>query len=100
MCENEGDGVVLIADLGVRGVWQPQVEALFDVRVTDTDAPSYVAKSVSSVLAAAEEEKKGKYGAAVEARHLSHHLWCQWMVALVVRLHFPSSSCWTVCGLV
>ena len=27
-------------DLGIRGVWQPQVEALFDVRVIDTDAPS------------------------------------------------------------
>ena len=28
----------LVADLGVRGVWQPQTEALFDVRVFDTDA--------------------------------------------------------------
>ena len=27
----------LSLDLGIRGVWQPQVEALFDVRVTDTD---------------------------------------------------------------
>ena len=26
------------ADLGVRGVWQPQTEALFDIHVTDTDA--------------------------------------------------------------
>ena len=24
-------------DLGVRGVWQPQVEALFDICVIDTD---------------------------------------------------------------
>ena len=28
----------LVADLGVRGVWLPQAEALFDVRVIDTDA--------------------------------------------------------------
>ena len=31
----------LVADLRVRGVWQPQVDVLFDVRVVDTDAPSY-----------------------------------------------------------
>ena len=30
----------LIADLGVQEVWQPQAQALFDVRVIDTDAPS------------------------------------------------------------
>ena len=29
-------------DLGIRGVWQPQVEALLDIRVIDTDAPSYI----------------------------------------------------------
>ena len=27
-------------DLGIRGVWQPQVEVLFDIRVIDTDVPS------------------------------------------------------------
>ena len=27
-------------DLGIRGVWQPQAEALFDFKVIDTDAPS------------------------------------------------------------
>ena len=31
----------LVADLGVRGMWQPQTEALIDVRVVDTDAPSH-----------------------------------------------------------
>ena len=30
----------LIADLCVRGVWQPQCDALFDIRVIDTDARS------------------------------------------------------------
>ena len=37
-------------DLGIRGVWQPQVEALFDIRVIDTDAPSYRRRSLVSIL--------------------------------------------------
>ncbi len=28
----------LVADMGVRGVWEAQRETLFDIRVTDTDA--------------------------------------------------------------
>jgi len=63
--------LALIADLGVREVWIPQVEALFDVRVADTDAASYVNHSVSAVLAIAEEEKKHKYLPAAELRHAS-----------------------------
>jgi len=35
-------GETLIADLSVRGVWLPQAEALFDVRIVDTDAQSYL----------------------------------------------------------
>ena len=51
----------LIANLGVRKVWTPQAEALFDVRVTDTDASSYINRFVAAVLASSEEEKKRKY---------------------------------------
>jgi len=51
----------------VRGVWIPQ--ALFNVRVADTDAASYVNRSVSAVLATDEEEKKCKYSSAAELRH-------------------------------
>ena len=58
-CEVTGEPS-LIADLGVRGVWQPQAQALFDVRVIDTDAPSHVQRSVAAVLASAETEKKEK----------------------------------------
>ena len=36
------DGDALIADLGVRGVWEPQAMALFDIRVVDTDARSFL----------------------------------------------------------
>ena len=36
----EGKVPALTADLGFRGIWQPQTETLFDVRVIDTDAQS------------------------------------------------------------
>ena len=35
------DGSALVTDLCVRDVWQPQCNDLFDIRVADTDAPSY-----------------------------------------------------------
>ena len=50
--------LALVADFGVRGIWQPQAEALFDVCVVDTDAQSYAHRPVKDVLAAAEREKK------------------------------------------
>ena len=59
----------LVADLSIRGVWQSQTVALFDIRVIDTDAPSYLHRDVASVLLSAEEEKKRKYNDAAEA-------WC------------------------
>ena len=39
----------LVADLGVRGVWQPQAEVVFDVHVIDTDAQSHAQQSVKAV---------------------------------------------------
>ena len=61
----------LIADVRIRGVWQSQVDALFDVRVVDTDAPSYQSRSPQAVLRTAEVEKRRKYGAACLARRAS-----------------------------
>lgn len=58
----------LVADLAVRGVWTPQTEALFDIRVIDTDAQSYSNMSPIDVLVNAEREKKEKYGAACNKR--------------------------------
>ena len=55
-------------DLGIRGVWQPQVEALFDIQVIDTDAPSYRRRSPISVLDSGAVEKKRVYCSAVEDR--------------------------------
>ena len=51
----------LIADLCVHGVWEAQTEALFDIRVIDTDARSYCTRGPKDVLGTAEGEKKHKY---------------------------------------
>ena len=61
----------LVADIGVRGLWAAQTEALFDIHVMDTDAQSYTSCTVDSVLLSAENEKKKKYLDAVEARRAS-----------------------------
>ena len=55
-------------DLGVRGVWQPQAEALFDFKVIDTDAPSYGNRSPESFLESGAQDKKRIYKQAVEDR--------------------------------
>ena len=48
---NDAEGVPsLIADPSIRGVWQPQTLALFDVRVTGTDAPSRSQLVVTAIL--------------------------------------------------
>ena len=41
----ENETPALVANLAIRGVWLPQAEALFDVRVIDTDAQSYSNRS-------------------------------------------------------
>lgn len=48
-------------DLSIRGFWRRQTRCIIDVRLTDTDQPSYVGKKVESVLLLHEREKKGKY---------------------------------------
>ena len=63
----------LVADLDVQGVWQPQPQALFDVRVIDTDAPSHVNRSVAATLSSAEAEKKKQFNKMLDEPHL-HHL--------------------------
>ena len=41
VCDGSAGADTLIADLCVHGVWESQTEALFDIRVVDTDAQSY-----------------------------------------------------------
>ena len=69
---NDAEGVPsLIDDLSIRGVWQPQTVALFDVRVTNTDAPLHSQRVFTAVLSSAEEEKKKKYSEAAALRRAS-----------------------------
>ena len=49
-------------------MWQPQVEALFDICVINTDAPSYRRRSPISILDSGAVEKKRVYRSAVENR--------------------------------
>ncbi|KAL5510832.1 hypothetical protein EMCRGX_G006438 [Ephydatia muelleri] len=58
----------LSLDLGIRGVWQPQVEVLFDVRVIDTDAPSHCHRAPNAILESSSQDKKRMYKKAVEDR--------------------------------
>jgi hypothetical protein len=58
----------LRADISVRGVYESQVEASLDIRVTDTDAESFKLKSVLQVLKTHETEKKRKYKKACDER--------------------------------
>ena len=62
------DGGTLVADLCIRGVWVPQAEVLFDIRVVDTDARSYRNRTPLAVLCSAEHHKKLKYSQACQNR--------------------------------
>ncbi|KAL5491334.1 hypothetical protein EMCRGX_G016606 [Ephydatia muelleri] len=43
-------------DLGIRCVWQPQVEALVDVCVVDTDAPTHCHRAPNAILESSSQE--------------------------------------------
>jgi hypothetical protein len=53
----------LRGDVAVHGFWTRGTTAIFDVRVTDTDAPSHRNTAPEKVLQRHEKEKKDKYGA-------------------------------------
>ena len=70
------DDDVLIADLGARGVWEPQAMVLFDIRVVDTDAKPYLSHSlIIAALTSAETEKR-KYCDACTKHHATFTLLC------------------------
>ncbi len=73
----------LKADIGIRGAWQSQSMSLFDVRVLDSDAPSYLNKSPDSVLRTAEREKKLKYNDVCERRHATFTPLCTTIDGLI-----------------
>ena len=72
-------GETLVADLSVRGVWLPQAEALFDVRIVDTNAQSYLTHTPKSVLFGAEIEKRNIQLPAVLVKPTLHPYVSQWM---------------------
>jgi hypothetical protein len=45
----------------IRGLWQNGTDCIIDVRLTDTDAPSYRSRDPAKVLEQHEREKKRKY---------------------------------------
>ena len=76
MCDESGGADTLITDLCVHGVWKAQTKAKFDIRVVDTDARSYLARSPCDILCSAEGEKKRKYLQACQNRHATFTLLC------------------------
>jgi hypothetical protein len=71
--EEERDGrIALRADLLVFGVWARQMAALFDIRVTHTDAASYQNTTPQQVMRRQAEQKVQEYGPAVARRGNSH----------------------------
>ena len=58
----------LRGDIAVHGFWTRGTTAIFDVRITDTDAPSNRNTAPKKVLQRQEKEKKDKYGALCIAR--------------------------------
>jgi hypothetical protein len=61
--------ISLKGDLAYRGVWEPQVEALFDIRLVDADTPSYSLMTLQAVLRKSQKEKKTRYTSSCEERH-------------------------------
>ena len=62
---SDANNDTLIADLCVRGVWQPQCDAIFDICVLDTDAKAYLDQSSVAVI---KTDKKTKYQEACLAQ--------------------------------
>ena len=59
----------LRGDVAVHGFWRRGTTAIFDIRVTDTDAASYRRKDPAKVLGDQEKAKKVKYGEACREAH-------------------------------
>ena len=70
---SDTDADTLIATLCVRGVWQLQCDALFDIQVLDPDTKSYLDCSLTVVNAAEvvkEEEVPGSLLASLTPFHV------------------------------
>ena len=79
-------------DLGIWGVWQPQVEALFDIRVIDNDAPSYQWHSPVSFLTLGLLKRREFIIQLWRTEEETlHFLFCRLMACCSVRLRTLSS---------
>jgi hypothetical protein len=59
----------LRGDVSAHGFWSRGTTAIFDIRITDTDAASYRTRDPQAVLQRQEQEKKRKYGDACKESH-------------------------------
>jgi hypothetical protein len=59
----------LRGDVSVHGFWRRGTTAIFDIRVTDTEAASNRGVDPKKVLKRQEQEKKNKYNALCQERH-------------------------------
>ena len=55
-------------DASCHGFWERGLNTIFNIRITDTEAPSYRDQDFDKVLAAQEKEKKKKILTALHAR--------------------------------
>ena len=62
-------GPALRGDVSARGFWSRGTTAVFDIRVTDTDAHSHRNRDPLSILRRQEKEKKDKYNDACLQAH-------------------------------
>ena len=70
----------------MRGVLQPQTEALFDFRMCNTDAQSYANRPVTAVFDSIAKRKKAKHRQACwEPRADFNHVLCQLMHGAIQR---------------
>ena len=65
--DKNGNGGLRV-DWGVRGFWEFQREALFDICILNADAPSYSSINLEALMSSARDRKKAKYGHAAELR--------------------------------
>ena len=68
---SDGEGALRV-DWGVRGFWDFQREALFDIRILNADAPSYLSNSLASIFDSACVEKRKK--STVQLQRIDGHL--------------------------
>ena len=86
MLDSSDGADALIADLCVRGAWEPQTEALFDIRVVDTDARSYRARTPHDVLSTAKKVRRSTNicrPVRISVPRLLHFV-CLWMACSVL----------------